>query len=62
MMKDLSFDDSVSVYIDYKNAKANSEWKKQDKYKNRTVSQADMVYTIFYLLDWLFIIIRIIIL
>ena len=47
MMKDLSFDDSVSVYIDYKNAKANSEWKKQDKYKNRTVSQADMVYTIF---------------
>lgn len=41
-------DDSVSIYIEYENAKGfKSEWKRRDNSKIRTVSQADMVYTIF---------------
>lgn len=47
MINNRSIDDTVNVYQDYTNAKGvKSEWKRVDDSKSRTVSQADMIYTI----------------
>lgn len=48
MIDNRAVDDSVSIQIEYENAKgANSEWERGENSKIRTVSQVDMAYTIF---------------
>lgn len=48
MIDNRAVDDSVSIQIEYENAKgAKSEWERGENSKIRAVSQADMTYTIF---------------
>lgn len=48
MIDNRAVDDSVSIQIEYENAKGvKSEWERGENSKIRTVSQADMAYTIF---------------
>lgn len=48
MIDNRAVDDSVSIQIEYENAKGvKSEWERGENSKIRTVSQVDMTYTIF---------------
>lgn len=48
MIDNRTVDDSVSIYLEYENTKGvKSEWERGDKSKIRTVSQADLIYTIY---------------